>query len=42
MTALIAAAITLAAPGREPGVCRNCGNFGTGNPESPCPSCGRV
>jgi hypothetical protein len=26
----------------EPGVCRNCGNFGSGNPCRPCPKCGRV
>ena len=25
---------------REPGVCRNCGNFGTGDPKNPCPTCG--
>jgi hypothetical protein len=25
---------------REPGVCRECGNFGTGDPKHPCPKCG--
>jgi hypothetical protein len=25
---------------REPGVCRECGNFGTGDPKNPCSKCG--
>lgn len=27
---------------REPGVCRTCGNFGTGDPRNPCKTCGMV
>ena len=26
----------------EPGVCRLCGNFGSGDKDKPCPDCGRT
>jgi rubrerythrin len=40
-TAAPAALVRRRPLGREPGVCRVCGNFGTGNQSRPCPACGR-
>jgi hypothetical protein len=40
--ALLALALAVRPAGREPGICRRCGGFGSGKPEAPCPKCGSV